>query len=133
MRAANGLECGEPCEPSACLLPAPSSPGSTQLHAVEPTKNALHLSALRCSHPLTVPSTAAARCWQIEFRLFGFIPGAVGLRGSFISIPEREGGENRQDTVKVRCCMEWASSCQPSVLDLLGSIRGQQTNRQRNY
>ena len=35
------------------------------------------------------------------FQLFGFIPGAVGLRGKFVSIPEKEGGENRQDTVKV--------------------------------
>lgn len=40
---------------------------------------------------------------QVEFKLLGFIPGSVGLRGKFVSIPEREGGENRKDTVKVRC------------------------------
>lgn len=38
---------------------------------------------------------------QVEFRLLGFIPGSVGLRGRFVSIPEREGGEDRKDTVKV--------------------------------
>lgn len=38
---------------------------------------------------------------KVEFRLLGFIPGSVGLRGRFVSIPEREGGEDRKDTVKV--------------------------------
>lgn len=39
---------------------------------------------------------------QLGFKLFGFIPGSVGLRGRFVSIPEKEGGEDRKDTVKVR-------------------------------
>lgn len=36
----------------------------------------------------------------MAFRLLGLIPGSVGLRGSFVSCPDREGGEDRKDTVK---------------------------------
>ena len=50
---------------------------------------------------------------QVEFRLLGFIPGSVGLRGRFVSIPEREGGEDRKDTVKVRG--RWQHMCLPAA------------------
>lgn len=51
---------------------------------------------------------------KLAFRLLGFLPGAVGLRGKFVSIPEREGGPNRKDTVKV--------FFEPPVLSLPGGI-----------
>ena len=53
-----------------------------------------------CARLKTLPTCTSL---QVEFKLLGFIPGSVGLRGKFVSIPEREGGENRKDTVKVRC------------------------------
>jgi hypothetical protein len=44
---------------------------------------------------------APPRCPQVAFRLLGFLPGSVGLRGTFVGIPEEQGGEDRRDTVKV--------------------------------
>ncbi|KAG7667658.1 hypothetical protein Ndes2526B_g01958 [Nannochloris sp. 'desiccata'] len=38
---------------------------------------------------------------KIEALLFGFLPIAVGLRGYLVSIPQQEGGPNKQDCVKV--------------------------------
>jgi len=38
---------------------------------------------------------------KIEFKVFGFIPCSVGLRGTLRSIPEKEGGEDCADTAKV--------------------------------
>ena len=38
---------------------------------------------------------------KVAFRLLGLLPGSVGLRGRLVSIPEREGGPDRKDTVKV--------------------------------
>lgn len=38
---------------------------------------------------------------QVQFRICHLFCGSVGLRGKFVSIPEKEGGENRHDTVKV--------------------------------
>lgn len=45
---------------------------------------------------------------KVEFALFGFIPGAVGLKGNLISIPEKQGGEDNKDTVKV-CVSDFIS------------------------
>jgi hypothetical protein len=38
---------------------------------------------------------------KIEALLFGFLPIAVGLRGYLVSIPQKEGGPNTEDCVKV--------------------------------
>jgi hypothetical protein len=38
---------------------------------------------------------------KIEFKVFGFIPCSVGLRGTLRSIPEKKGGEDCADTAKV--------------------------------
>ncbi|KAL4445848.1 hypothetical protein ABPG77_009047 [Micractinium sp. CCAP 211/92] len=51
---------------------------------------------------------------KVAFRLLGLIPGSVGLRGSFVSCPDREGGEDRKDTVKV--------FFEPPVLSLPGGV-----------
>lgn len=72
-------------------------PGSTFLDTHHRTNPPRHTPA-----PRRLP-----RSLQVEFRLLGFIPGSVGLRGRFVSIPEREGGEDRKDTVKVRGGLLW--------------------------
>ena len=71
-------------------MPAEWPPALTPLFAPHTVST---LGALPACPPPSAP--------QVEFRLLGFIPGSVGLRGRFVSIPEREGGEDRKDTVKV--------------------------------
>ncbi|KAL4425751.1 hypothetical protein ABPG75_009767 [Micractinium tetrahymenae] len=51
---------------------------------------------------------------KVAFRLLGVVPGSVGLRGAFVSCPDREGGEDRKDTVKV--------FFEPPVLSLPGGV-----------
>lgn len=51
---------------------------------------------------------------KVELQLFGFLPCAVGLRGTLTSIPEAEGGVDNADTVKV--------FFEPPVLTLPGGI-----------
>lgn len=80
----------------------------------------LQAAALAClsSKPASSPppprSAPPPRPSQLAFRLLGFIPGAVGLRGTFVSVPDREGGPDRSDTVKV--------FFEPPVLSLPGDI-----------
>ena len=38
---------------------------------------------------------------KVNLKILGFIPCSVGLRGTFMSIPEKQGGEDNADTVKV--------------------------------
>lgn len=77
-------------------MPAKHLP-CVSLHPEEDT-----LSSVFCSQlTMWLPTSPFAWLFQVAFRLLGFIPGSVGLRGTFVSCPDREGGEDRQDTVKV--------------------------------
>ncbi|GAB4817030.1 hypothetical protein N2152v2_004076 [Parachlorella kessleri] len=51
---------------------------------------------------------------KVQFALLGVLPGAVGLRGKLVSIPEVEGGPNNKDTVKV--------FFDPAVISLPGGV-----------
>lgn len=81
---------------SSCFLPPPCPACRALLQEAPLHHSTAHLSTDRPTHKLF---HALA---QVEFRLLGFIPGSVGLRGRFVSIPESEGGQDRKDTVKVR-------------------------------
>jgi hypothetical protein len=51
---------------------------------------------------------------KVAFSLFGCLPGAVGLRGRLVSVPQAEGGRDEKDTAKV--------FFDPPVLSLPGGI-----------
>lgn len=52
--------------------------------------------------PRPAPAAPHAVLPQLGFSLLGLLGGAVGLRGKLVAIPEKEGGTDNRDTVKVR-------------------------------
>ena len=68
-------------------------------HSLTPASPASAAARL-AARPAPDARAAALPAHQVAFRVLGFIPGSVGLRGRLVSVPETKGGPDNGDTAK---------------------------------